>query len=140
MPAVAFQSELSFPGGLKVAADAVATTQTPIGMRPQLGSMANLAYVPARAGYLIRLSAAATTGVATLRLTDGVNTIVEVAGINLSAAQEISDTVDYVDLAAVKGQSRLYWECEITSAADAGVVAEVFGRLELGSPLTVAGC
>lgn len=139
MPIIAAVNEFNFGGAHTFAGDALATHETPEGMRPRLRGMAAMAYKPAAAGYLVRLNQATAAGAATLKLTDGINELCSVV-LDLTTAQELSGDIPNVDTAGVEGQSALYWALEITSACDASTEVTVTGRLEVEHVPMSTGC
>lgn len=132
-------TEFNFGGAAGVAVDATGTTESPEGMRPRLRGMAAMAYKPAAAGYWVRLNQSSAGGEAVLKITDGTTDIASVV-LDLSTAQELSGEIPNVNLAGIEGQSPLYWELEVTTAADASTVADVACRLEVEHVPTVTGC
>lgn len=139
MPIIAAVNEFNFGGAHTFSGDALGTHVTPEGMRPRLRGIAAMAYKPAAAGYLVRLNQATVAGAATLKLTDGVNTLCSV-NLDLTTAQELSGELPNVDTTAVQGQSALYWELEITTACDAATTVTVTGRLEVEHVPMTTGC
>lgn len=131
---------LPFQPGLSnaVAVDAVAEAYiTPADFRETLGDLARLSYLKARAAYRVELSGASAGGTAEVILRHGSTDIV-LATLDLSTGTTFTGA-SAVDLSALAGATEMALVLNVTAAADAGVTAQVAGKLELEHPVVIAG-
>jgi hypothetical protein len=137
MAKLAGVSELNF-GALAVAADSVAETETDTNMRPRLGPVASLEFKPTEWRYLVVFDQAPTQGDGTVKLyADG--TLIASEAVAFNGNKTISNRVS-VPVSAVSGEARLSVAMDVSTAADAGRVAEVQSILAVEQPLLISGC
>lgn len=138
MSVLAGITSLCFEPKMGVLLDAIAVTGTPENLRPRMGPLANLTYKPANWRYMVRLSAAPTSGSVTIRLLAG-ETVIQTKTQAISGLTEISDRRP-VDLSAVAGEAELRVELDVTVAANAGITATLDSYVDVEQPLTITGC
>jgi hypothetical protein len=128
------------PGVSGVALDSVGIAhETAQAFGATLEDLAMLAYRRGKARFKLKLSTASTAGAATVRFLAG---SVQVGTKDIAiggAGAAIMDTLD-LNLGGVAGETPITMQVEMTTAADAGVTAEVYGRVEVSTPLVVSGC
>lgn len=138
MTTVAAKSNLVFEPKMSVALDATGQTETPAEFCPDLGQLANLRYKRTSWRYLMRLSAAPTTGMAKVELVAGA-TVIKSVTVALSGVTQVSGNTA-VDLSAVAGETPLVCRVDVTGAADAGITATVDSVVDVESPLIASSC
>lgn len=137
---IGFVSDSNFEPKAAVDVSAVANNAytTPAVLRKKLRSVANLAYKNATFAASLRLSAAASAGSVTVRLTDGSTDYASLV-MDLTTGQQIGASQD-VDLAAVAGSTALYVAVDVTTAAAGVTSIDMDAKLDLEMPTTVMGC
>jgi len=103
----------------------------------KLGSLAAWTIKTCQWKYKVALNQATAAGAATLNLKAG-GTVVGTVAVDLTAGDAVG--VVEIDLAGIEGQTRIVMELDVTTAADAGTVAEIAGALDIETPLIVSGC
>lgn len=127
------------PAAVAVDATADPAYTTPVEHRPALRDLSRLAYIGGRARATVRLNQSTAAGTATLRLTDGNNTL-QSWSVDLTTSQHQTFAAD-VDLSGVAGASGLRFELSVDTAADADTTAEVAGVVHVSHPLVLlSGC
>ncbi|WP_375191231.1 hypothetical protein [Marinobacter sp.] len=138
MTVMAGNTHLGFEPKMATSLDAIGQTATPENMRPKLGPLANVQYKPCMWRYLVRLSAAPTTGAVNIKLMAG-ETVIRSEALAINGVTVISNKSP-VDMSQVAGETDLRVELDVTAAADAGISATVDSYIEVEQPLFQIGC
>jgi hypothetical protein len=131
------QFEPGTPAPVPMDAAAVAYT-TPAAHREKLGDFARLRFVNGEARYKLTTSAGDASGVAEIRLTDGVS-IIAAAVVELQAGITVYSGRMEADLTMIKGNALLRFELDVTTPAGAGVTGSLVGLLDISSPMVITG-
>jgi len=134
---VAGINEVSFEPKMPVKMDATGETETPQNMRPVQGPLVNLRYKPTQWRYNVRFSQAPTVGAATLELRAN-GQVIKTVTINPVGVTQF-DGATRVDLSGVSGDATLSVALVVSTAADAGVTAQVDSVVSFEIPLTSNG-
>lgn len=133
------KTSLNFEPRLKVAGDAVATTGSAEGFRPEMGVLAWVPYLPAKVRYVGRWDQAPTQGAATVKLLAAGTVVGQVSIPSLAGASSFSGAFN-VALAGIGGTDPLDVQVDITTATDAGRVLSFSAALDIEQPLESRGC
>ena len=110
---------------------------TPSVHRYSLDGLAGLDWLRADARLAVRLNQATAGGEIVVMLKTANETVFQEA---IDLTQGPQDLKARADLSLVSGGAVMFWEVEVTEAADASTEVQCFGGLELESPFVVSGC
>jgi hypothetical protein len=130
---------LHFGGRSNVDMTLVQSNPTVDVMRPRLGPLWAVQFKNSVFKYTVRLSGGAVTqGAGNIKLMAG-NTEISSSLVNFNGQTEINGAVA-VDLSQISGEALLTIDMEVTSAANAGITAEITGFVVIELPVTISGC
>jgi hypothetical protein len=138
MSTLAGKTRLMLEPKMAVAMDAVAVTETHESLTVSLGPLSQLRYKPANWSYLLRLSAAPTTGNVTFSLM-AAGSVIRSESVALNGVTAVGNT-SAVDLSNVSGETQLIMRVDVTSAADGGITGTVDSLIDVDQPVILSGC
>jgi hypothetical protein len=132
-------NELNFEPKMAVDLAAVATTSTPTTLRPYLGPLSELNFIPARCRFYGRLNQQATGGAVVVSLKTEAGTLVKSWTFDITNQTDFGAD-DRVNLSNIAGADNLVIEVDVQTAAQAGTTATVDAFVVVELPLTISGC
>lgn len=113
--------------------------QTADAWAPKLGDLAMLPYRRGRFAYKLRQSGSATTGTAKIEIMAG-TVVLDTITLSLNGSGgDVTGAVD-LDLSSVAGETGIKMRLSVDTAADTAITADLWGRLEVSTPLIVSTC
>jgi len=132
-------NELNFEPKMLISADNTNTVSTPEALRPELGPLSELNYIPSNARFHGKLNQQASQGSAVVSLKTETGTVIKTWTFALNGQNAISAN-ERVNLSQVAGADALLFEVEIATAAQSGTTIEFDSFVAVALPLTVNGC